>query len=160
MPLERVDHVAHDGHGRPVRRVTRYVERRSGVAVPVAVVAPPAEGEPPQIAPAAVEAQPLDSLTESGHPAPPPSGEQNEVDLEATATVRGLRDSLSNLERAQQLVAQDARQSTETAAAETLRLQQQIAHGLAQLDRRIAAIENVLGALESAACAAAEEPVA
>jgi hypothetical protein len=49
MPLHRVDKLMHDAKGRPVRRVTRYIERhraRGLVPVTVADSAPPAVTEP------------------------------------------------------------------------------------------------------------------
>jgi len=50
MPLHRVDKMVHDAKGRPVRRVTRYVERhraRGLVPATAADVAPLAVTEPP-----------------------------------------------------------------------------------------------------------------
>lgn len=168
MSLHRVDHMVTDAQGRPVRRVTRYVERRGGATVPVAL---PAAAAPPAGPPDAAGAA-LAVPTDTGAPAPPAaSGDAPAVDLEDTETVRGLRAALAEaqaklgqherelgalqgrLDEALRRPVVKAPPGADPAALEALR------DALATLGGRVASIEDCLGDLEQAAAAAAgEEP--
>jgi hypothetical protein len=160
MPLERVDHLAVDAQGRPVRRVTRYVERRAGVAVPVAVPLQAAPGAPG----AAVAVSPVAEAPQSFPAADGPPA----VDLEETETVKGLRATLAELQqRLDALGATPAPAPADDATVDALRdladLHARLANTVKDLgglldgvERRIAAVESVLAALADAAADVAE----
>jgi len=155
MTLQRIDAIQTDDHGRPLRRVTRYVERGAGGArVGVAV---PAQVEP---GPAGLASDPGPSgLDQAG----------GEIDLDQTETVRGLRREIAELAAAKlQIDAAIARLGErleaiarrpmptpappiERAPVDLTPLQS----AQALLDRRVDAIEQALGALGAMGAAAA-----
>lgn len=162
MPLERVDHLAIDAQGRPVRRITRYVERRAGVAVPVAVALQAA----PAAAGAAVDVSPVAEAPQSVPAADGPPA----VDLEDTETVKGLRVALAELQQGLDALG-TAPAPADDATVDALRdladLHARLANTVKDLgglldgvERRIAAVEAVLAALADAAADVAdrEEP--
>lgn len=153
MSLHRTDHVIRDGKGRPLRRVSRYIERRGQGTARVVLEAAPERA----------------AASASGEPiAAPP---EPQIDLEDTATIRELRRELAdvkarlaNLEiaagaREMGIVAADAglAAGNSVGAREAAELARAAGEELVRQGERLTRIEAALAALGAAAEAAARD---